>query len=404
MDVARIGGLDNGGVAREALTDLDTESKVFVINWAEARGLTCLQDEAANLFIRLEGSDPDADPVFVGSHLDSQPTGGKFDGAYGVVAGLEILAAIQDAGVKLRRPVEVASWTNEEGSRFLPGATGSSAFAGTRDLAVMGTATTADGKTVSDEIARSISATPAPLRLMSTVHPCAYLEAHIEQGPVLEAEGIPVGIVDGIQGIRRIAIEFRGQTAHAGTTPHAMRADALVAATQFMSAAHEETRKPEDTLRLTFGRIEVQPNSPNTVPDFVRLTIDLRHPSDDTLDAVTARLEALVQDMSGVCSVSLTRISAVAPVRFDAGLMEQMKTAASVLGIPARPITSGAGHDALHLARVCPSAMLFIPCAGGISHHESESATPGDAFDGARVLAHAVCQVADSKQDPDAAH
>lgn len=394
MDLARIGALKNGGVARQALTDLDTEAKNFVIAWAEARGLLTFQDEAANLFVRLEGADREAEPLLIGSHLDTQPTGGKYDGAYGVAAGLEVIEAIRHTNAIPIRSIEIVAWTNEEGSRFLPGATGSSAFAGTRSLDEMERATTVDGQTVADELARSIAGTPAPLRRMADVRPFAYLEAHIEQGPVLEASGIPVGIVEGIQGIRRLSITYRGRTAHAGTTPHDLRADALAAAARCISMTDNLRNEHDELLRLTFGRIEVEPNSPNTVPSIARLTIDLRHPSEAVLDAISKDLQALAEETRGPCSLDFVTVSAVPPVSFDERVRCSLEAAACVLGIDHRDITSGAGHDALHLARVCASGMLFIPCRDGVSHHEDEEITQADATAGARVLAFTAMQLA----------
>ncbi len=216
MAVARIGGLPNGGVNRQALTAADTEAKNFVIDWAARESLQAFQDEAGNLYVRLDGTDAQAPPILLGSHLDTQPTGGKFDGAYGVIAGLEVLRAIRSLRRTPTRSIEVVAWTNEEGSRFLPGATGSSAFAGTRALETMLHAETTDGTQVAEDLKSSIDGTHAPLRPMSAVRPAAYLEAHIEQGPILEREGVPIGIVDGIQGVRRIGIDITGETAHAG--------------------------------------------------------------------------------------------------------------------------------------------------------------------------------------------
>lgn len=394
MHVAAIGGLTNGGVDRQALTLGDTQAKNAVAAWATARGFNVLQDEAANLFVRLAGTDPDAEPVLIGSHLDTQPTGGKFDGAYGVIAGLEILDAIAREGLNPRRSIEVVSWMNEEGSRFLPGATGSSSFAATRHLAAMTAGVTSDGRPIAEELAASIVATRAQMRPMSALAPFAYLEAHIEQGPVLEREGCPVGIVEGIQGVRRIAIEIAGETAHAGTTPHAMRKDALVAATRIMQALHPLTQGEDDILRLTFGRIEVSPNVANTVPHRVRLTIDLRHPEQAEIEAVTRQIAAAVESRAVPCAARVEVISSVAPVAFDPGLMALLDEAASGLGIRHRQITSGAGHDALHLARRCPTAMVFVPCRNGVSHHESESAEPSDLAAGTRVLAMAAWELA----------
>lgn len=394
MRVAEIGGLPNGGVNRQALTVADTEAKNFVIDWAAAHALSSFQDEAGNLYVRLDGSDAQAPPVFLGSHLDSQPTGGKFDGAYGVVAGLEVLRALKALGLTPRRSIEVVAWTNEEGSRFLPGATGSSAFAGSRSLDDMVGADTTDGTKVADDLRASIDATRAPRRSMSTVRPAAYLEAHIEQGPILESEGIPIGIVEGIQGVCRIAIEIVGETAHAGTMPHRMRKDALAAATRVMSALQPLTNAGDDILRMTFGRLQVWPNSPNTVPGKVDLIVDLRHPMQSEIDAVTARINEVVAQEVAPCRGAARIVSTVSPVHFDSAIRARLKRACDVVGHASRSIISGAGHDALHLARICTTGMLFVPCRNGVSHHESESATPEQLVAGARVLAAAAWDLA----------
>jgi N-carbamoyl-L-amino-acid hydrolase len=396
MAVARIGGLPNGGVNRQALTPADTEAKNHIIGWAATQSLKAFQDEAGNLYIRLEGTDTHAPPVLLGSHLDSQPTGGKFDGAYGVIAGLEVLRAIRSLGLRPSKSIEVVAWTNEEGSRFLPGATGSSAFAGTRRLETMLQAETTDGTKVADDLQQSIDATHAPLRPMSSIRPAAYLEAHIEQGPILEQEGVPIGIVEGIQGVRRIAIEVTGETAHAGTMPHRLRKDALAAATRIMSALHPLTTDGEDVLRLTFGRLQVWPNSPNTVPGRVELVIDLRHPIESTIESVSERIRQVVDTAAPPCRAAMRTVSTVPPVHFDADIRARLTRASDALGYTSRPITSGAGHDALHLARVCTTGMIFVPCRDGVSHHESESATPEQLAAGARVLAAAAWELAET--------
>jgi N-carbamoyl-L-amino-acid hydrolase len=395
MRVGRIGGLPNGGVNRQALTPADTEAKNFLIGWADGHALKAFQDEAANLYFRLEGTDPREAPVLLGSHLDSQPTGGKFDGAYGVIAGLEVLRTIRALDLRPHRSIEVVAWTNEEGSRFLPGATGSSAFAGTRQLEAMIQAETTDGTKVANDLRASIDATRAPRRPMAAIRPAAYLEAHIEQGPILEREGIPIGIVEGIQGVRRIAIELVGETAHAGTMPHRMRKDALAAATRIMSALQPLTTSDGDVLRLTFGRLQVWPNSPNTVPGRVDLVIDLRHPLQSEIEAVSARIQEVVATESPPCRGEVRIVSSVPPVHFDADIRSRLARASDAVGYASKPIISGAGHDALHLARVCTTGMIFVPCRDGVSHHESESATPDQLLAGARVLAAAAWELAE---------
>jgi N-carbamoyl-L-amino-acid hydrolase len=390
MAIAQYGARGDGGVDRPALSAHDVAARNHLVDWATARGLSAYQDEAANLFIRLEGRNPDLPPLLMGSHLDSQPTGGKFDGAYGVIAGCEVLAAFQDAGIVPERPLEAVSWTNEEGSRFLPGATGSSAFAGTRQLADMRAKQTVDGRNVGEEIDAVIAATRAQHRSLADASAFAHLEAHIEQGPILEREKTRIGIVEGIQGVMRLRITIAGEAAHAGTTPHALRKDAVVAMARIIAALDPLTRQDEDILRLTFGRIEVQPNVPNTVPESAVVTIDLRHPSGAEIERVFALIEAAARDHAAPCTAQVERISMVDPVAFPEAVLATIEAAAASLGEDARRMVSGAGHDSLHLARVCPTGMVFVPCERGVSHNPAEAASPDDLAAGTRVLAAAA--------------
>ncbi len=396
MRLAEYGEIEGGGVDRQALTETDTAAKNIVCDWAASEEFAVFQDEAANLFVRFEGRDHEAEPVLIGSHLDTQPTGGKFDGAYGVVAGYEVLMALKDFGKTPKRPIEIAAWTNEEGSRFLPGATGSSAFAGVRDLETMTRGQTTDGKSVADELQNSIAQTRAKMRPMAAQGAAAHLEAHIEQGPILEEGNLQIGVVTGIQGVRRIKVEIAGETAHAGTTPHAMRKDALEAAVRIMAALHPLTQKPDDILRLTFGKIDVHPNSPSTVSDRAELIIDLRHPDMEHINAVTDQIRVATKKHSAPCDASVDVLSDVAPVRFPEKMISLFSDAATRSELPFRKITSGAGHDSLHLAKMCPTGMVFVPCEGGVSHNVSENATAEDLAAGARVIAAAAWTLANA--------
>lgn len=390
MAVAEYGGGADGGVNRPALSDLDIAARNHLIDWASARGLTAYQDDAANLFIRLEGADASLPPLLIGSHLDSQPTGGKFDGAYGVIAGCEVLAAFQDAGIVPPRAIEAVSWTNEEGSRFLPGATGSSAFAGTRGLAKMREATTTDGKNVGALIDEVIAGTRAPTRALRAA--AGHLEVHIEQGPILERDRLRIGVVEGIQGVSRLRIIVDGEAAHAGTTPHAMRKDAVMAVTRILDALDPLTRQPDDILRLTFGKIDVEPNVPNTVPARAVVTLDLRHPQGEVIEATIAAIERAVAEHAAPCAGRVERVSDVAPVHFPEVLRGLVERCATALGEPSKRMISGAGHDSLHLAKLCPTTMIFVPCERGVSHNPAEQASPGDLATGTRVLAAAACE------------
>ncbi len=393
-----IGATPRGGVNRLALTATDATAQAMLVEWAIERGFHCSRDEIGNLYIRREGTDPRLDPVFMGSHLDTQPTGGRFDGAYGVLAGFEVLEALADLGRPTRRPVEVVAWTNEEGSRFQPGCMGSAAFSGVFPLDRMLAAKDRDGVTVGEALAAVDRATPLPPRPMASVRPAAYLEAHIEQGPRLEAAGATIGVVDGIQGIRRLAVTVHGEEAHAGTTPRAVRRDAVSAAVAAIGALEALLHDADDRVRFTVGRMEVSPNSPNTVPSRVDFSIDLRHPDADTLRTLGDRIDAVACEAARArrCSAVVTQVSHVQPTVFDDATVSLVRNATRLLGYPCLEMPSGAGHDAMYLSRICPTAMVFVPCLGGVSHNEAESATAADLAAGARVLAAALVALADA--------
>jgi N-carbamoyl-L-amino-acid hydrolase len=288
----------------------------------------------------------------------------------------------------------VVAWTNEEGSRFSPGAMGSSVFAGVRDLAAVRDIRDRSGVPLGDALAATLEGTDAPSRPAAEVKLHGYLEAHIEQGPLLEDAGLSVGVVTGIQGIRRLTVEVTGEEAHAGTVPRRARKDALSAAVAIVSALERALSDAEDVLRFTVGRFEVFPGSPNTVPGRVLFSIDLRHPDDAVLRAARDQIHAAANSATGPCSVTVTDVSHVEPTLFPETVVGLLTRSAAALGYQAMRLASGAGHDAMHLARVCPSGMLFIPCLRGISHNEAESITPADALAGTRVLADAVLALA----------
>jgi beta-ureidopropionase / N-carbamoyl-L-amino-acid hydrolase len=394
MALGQIGGTPKGGVNRQALSKEDAEARRRMVAWARDLGLSASGDDAGNLFLRLEGSDPAAAPVMTGSHLDSQPTGGKFDGAYGVLAGLEALEAIQAAGLRPQRSIEVVAWTNEEGSRFQPGAMGSAVFAGQMNLAEQLAVADSDGITAGEALRDFLAATPDLPRRPIGFPLAAYVEAHIEQGPRLEATGKPIGIVGGIQGLRWFAVEVLGEAAHAGTTPVSMRKDALKAAAAMVTALNEAMADAADTVRFTVGRFEVSPGSPNTVPARVFFTIDFRHPDAAVIERLTSRIEPICTEHAGGCTVKVTRTSNVPPTQFDPAVIDTVRRSADTLELPAMEMISGAGHDAMHLAEVCPTGMIFVPCEGGVSHNEAENARPRDLADGARVLAATLIDLA----------
>ena len=384
-DMARLGGTPKGGVNRQALSPEDAAARNQLAGWARARGFAIATDAIGNLFVRREGTDSSAPPVMSGSHMDSQPTGGRFDGMYGVLAAFEALEALEDAGIRTTRPVMAVAWTNEEGSRFQPGAMGSAVFAGQYRLDDMLARKDWKGVLLADALADTMKAAPAPtIDLGFPVD--SYVEAHIEQGPRLENERKTIGVVTAIQGSRRYILTVDGEEAHAGTTPRAARKDAYAAATRLAAAMYEATTDAEDTLRFTIGRVEVSPGSPNTVPGKVAFTIDMRHPRDEVLEAHEAALKAIVAAKAAPCPAAIERVTNVAPTDFDPKVIGLVRDKARALGLSNMDMPSGAGHDAMHIAKLCPAGMIFVPCERGISHNEIENATPEDLAAGTRVL------------------
>ncbi|HET9664981.1 MAG TPA: M20 family metallo-hydrolase, partial [Burkholderiales bacterium] len=329
-----------------------------------------------------------------GSHMDSQPRGGRFDGIYGVLAGLEVLEAIDAAGIKTRRPVELVAWSNEEGGRFAPCTMGSAVY--TRARAVSDFLATKDneGIALGSALEETLAATPGLEQRELNAPAAAYIEAHIEQGPLLEREGKTIGVVTGIQGLRWFNVEVHGECAHAGTTPIGLRKDAMREAIGAINALHELTRDATDTVRFTIGRVIVTPNSPNTVPNHVLFSVDLRHPDPATIARLGAAVEPAVRNAVKQCSVTITPTLHDDPCAFDPGVVDCVERAAQALQLPHRRMPSGASHDAMYMSRVCPTGMIFVPCEKGVSHNEAENAAPADLAAGARVLAAALLELA----------
>ncbi|MCR9256195.1 MAG: M20 family metallo-hydrolase [Alphaproteobacteria bacterium] len=394
MDLGAIGATPKGGVNRQALSPEEARGRRLIADWAKELGFTLTVDPVGNLFIRREGTEPNLDPVVTGSHIDSQPTGGKFDGAYGVLAGFEVLEALERAGIETRRPLVVAAWLNEEGSRFMPGCSGSAAFTGKISEADALDIQDRDGIVARDCLPEMIAATPEAeqIGLGFPIH--AYIENHIEQGPRLEEAELPVGVVTSIQGMHRYEIDVRGDEAHAGTTPIALRKDAFKSAIDIAKALEELMHDPDDVIRFTIGRFETKPGSPNVVPGHVHFTIDFRHPDQDLLMDRGGRIEEVAKAHAGPCDVKVKRISAGAPVAFPDEMVATVRAAAEEAGHPYMEMPSGAGHDAGLLAPVCPVAMIFVPCEKGISHNEAENALPGDLHKGTQVLGLALMKLA----------
>ena len=393
LEIAEIGATARGGVNRQALTPEDAEARRRLLAWAAARGFEASVDAIGNLFIRRAGSDPRASPIVSGSHLDTQPTGGNFDGVFGVLAALEVLEAVDDAGVETRHSLELAIWTNEEGARFQPTTMGSAVFAGALPLATALATVDARGVSVEQALAQTLEAAPVRNRRAFRFPMAAYLEAHIEQGPILEAAGKTIGVVSGIQGLRWFQVEVAGHEAHAGTTPRAQRRDALMAAVDVVRALRDLMLDSSDTVRFTVGRFEVHPNSPNTVPGRVLFTIDLRHPDHEVLARLGDEVAAVCREHARGCGVDVVETLNSPPTDFDHRIGELIRAAAEHQGLSHMRIVSGATHDAKYMAGLCPTGMIFVPCERGISHNEAERASAADLAAGARVLAEVMLRL-----------
>ncbi len=393
-DMAKIGETPKGGVNRQALTPEDIQARVLLADWAAELGFKIAMDEIGNMFIRRNGTERDAAPVMTGSHIDTQPTGGRFDGIYGVLAGLEALQAVEEAGIATRRPLEAVVWTNEEGSRFMPGCMGSSVFAEPDRLEQMLCTEDSDGITVTEALTELRMAMPGVQARPLGGEVAAFIEAHIEQGPELEATNNTIGNVTGIQGTRRFLIEVHGEDAHAGTTPRKRRKDALSAAVAMVGGLERLMYDAQDTVRFTVGRFVVSPNAPTVVPGHVAFTIDFRQPEQEILTRLGDQVETVCRENAKACAVKVSETSQTAPINFEGLVPDTIDSIAKRLNLPHMHIYSRAGHDAQNLFKVCPTGMIFVPCEKGISHNEAENAAPGDLAAGARVLAGVMVAIA----------
>ena len=390
MALAEIGATPAGGVNRQALSDGEITAWRCVIGWAREADLAPATDAAGNLFLTLAGRDRAAPPLLLGSHLDSQPTGGKFDGAAGVMAALEAVVSLAEQGDKPARDIIVVAWMNEEGSRFAPGMMGSEAFSGEREMDAIRAARDADGITVGEALDRLHQAFPEmPHRPLGFAAE-AYLELHIEQGPVLEAAARTIGVVTGIQGKKTFQVMVAGAEGHAGTLAQQERRDALAGFARMATALHAEIGSIDADIKFTIGRVMVTPNAPSVVPSRVSFSIDLRHPDNAVLDAAGVRIKALCEQSAPPCTVAVTPLVDAPSNAFDARLRASIAEAAREQGHSAMAILSAAGHDARHLAKICPAAMIFIPCRDGVSHVEHEWAEPDHVAAGASVLAQVL--------------
>ncbi|MDN3986580.1 Zn-dependent hydrolase [Zwartia vadi] len=393
MELAKIGATDKGGNCRLALTKLDGEGRDLVVGWMKSAGLKVSVDQIGNIFGRLEGRNPALPPVMTGSHIDTQPTGGKFDGCFGVLAGLEVMRTLREKGIQTEAPLELAIWTNEEGTRFVPVLMGSGVFAGKFSLETALSAKDQDGKVVAEELKAIGYAGEAPAKGRALK---AYFEAHIEQGPILEHEKKTIGVVTGGLGLRWYDVTVTGMEMHAGPTPMQVRQDALYAATYLMQSVIDIARENQPHGRGTVGVVNAYPGSRNVIPGRVTFTADLRHENVETLAEMDLKFRKVCQEIETLHSVkvSIQDIQYWPPTPFTPSLVNTVRHAAQHCGYSHMDIVTGAGHDAVYISSVAPTAMIFIPCKDGISHNEIEDATPEDIEAGAQVLLQAMLETA----------
>lgn len=389
MELAKIGATPKGGVKRLTLTDLDKQGRDLVVSWAKQEGMTVTVDQIGNVFMRRDGTDANAAPIMAGSHIDTQPTGGKFDGNYGVLAALEVVRTLNQHNIQTKAPIEVAFWTNEEGSRFVPVMMGSGVFCGAFSVEHAYAAKDVDGKTVREELQRiGYLGEQVPGQ-----HPIgAYFEAHIEQGPVLEDADIVIGVVPAVMGLSWYDCVVTGMEAHAGPTPMHLRKDAMQVATSIMQEVVAIAHRYPPYGRGTVGFVQVFPNSRNVIPGEVKFSIDLRNVNEPLLDTMHQEITAFVAATSAKTGlpISLERVSYYPPCPFHASCVDAVRKATAQLGYSTMDVVSGAGHDAIYAARVAPAGMIFVPCKDGISHNEIEDARSEHLEAGANVLLHAM--------------
>lgn len=389
MDLARLGATPKGGVCRLALTDLDRQARDLFVQWCEAAGCNVSVDAVGNIFARRPGRNPKLPPVMTGSHIDTQPTGGKFDGCFGVMAGLEVLRTLNDLGIETEAPLEVVVWTNEEGSRFPPCMMGSGVFAGKFTLEDTMAKRDAAGVTVGE----ALNAIGYAGQRAVLGHPVgAYFEAHIEQGPILEDQAKTIGVVLGALGQKWFDLTLRGVEAHAGPTPMHLRKDALVGAAAVVEAVNRTAHAHQPHACGTVGCLQAYPGSRNVIPGEVRMTLDFRHLEGQHLDAMIAEVRTVIEETCAKHGLSheLVPTADFPALYFDRGCVDAVRDSAQALGLAHMDIVSGAGHDAIFLAELGPAGMIFVPCENGISHNEIENATPEDLAAGCAVLLRAM--------------
>lgn len=395
MEMAKIGATDKGGCCRLALTDPDRQSRDLFVKWCKQAGCTIRIDKMGNIFARRPGRNNDLPPVMTGSHLDTQPTGGRFDGVYGVLSGLEVIRSLNDLGYETEYPIEAVVWTNEEGSRFAPAMVASGVFAGVYDLEYGLTRADEDGKTMGEELERIGYAGEDEVGGRD-VH--AFFEVHIEQGPILEDEDITIGVVTDAQGQRWYELTLTGVESHAGPTPMPSRKDALLGAARVVELVNKVGLDNAPVACATVGMLNVFPSSRNVIPGRTFVTIDIRHPDDDVLTVMDKAIrEGIAKIAEGIgLEYELQQIFYFAPVAFDRTCVDSVRRGAMDCSYSMREIVSGAGHDACFISQITPTSMIFVPCIDGISHNEVEDARPEWITAGCDVLLRAVLDKAGS--------
>ena len=396
--MAKIGETPRGGVCRVALSDEDKIGRDLFVEWCRAAGCVVRIDRVGNIFARRGGLQDGLLPVLTGSHLDSQPTGGKFDGVYGVLAALEVIETLDDAGIETQHPVEIVSWTNEEGARFAPGLTGSGVYTGHLGLEWMLGTIDKQGLKFDDELQR--------IGYAGEIQPgdqsfAAAIEIHIEQGPILEAENKVIGVVNGVQGMRWYDLVFTGQEAHAGTTPMERRRDPVAGAVRLLSQIYALNEKHAPHGRATFGDFKVEPGSKNTVPGRLICSLDFRHPDSAVLEEVDREIRSMMRRECQDVGIEgqIDEIWSMPPVEFSPQCRSAIQRAVDMLGYPAMEMISGAGHDAMYLSSITPTGMIFIPCRDGLSHNELEYAEPEHLVAGGNVLLHTILDLANPQSE-----
>lgn len=399
MEMAKIGPGIAGGNNRQTLTDDDGEGRRLFQKWCQDAGLEMGVDQMGTMFARREGADPDALPVYVGSHLDTQPTGGKFDGVLGVLGGLEIIRSLNDLGIKTRHPIVVTNWTNEEGTRFAPAMLASGVFAGVHEQGWAYERKDAKGKSFGDELERIgwKGDEEVGARKMK-----AFFELHIEQGPILEDELIDIGVVTHGQGLKWLQVTLTGKESHTGSTPMPKRRNAGLGMARVTELVHEIAMDYQPDAVGAVGHMEVYPNSRNIIAGRTVFTIDIRSPEKEVLDAMDGRIREGIETICEALDIQyeIEQVGHFDPVTFDEGCVKAIRDAADRLGYSHRNIVSGAGHDACWINRVAPTAMVMCPCVDGLSHNEAEEIFPDWAAAGCDVLFHAVVETAEIVSEP----